>query len=89
MSTATIRLASIGQIPIPREIWDEQHWETGCEVELISTSDGLTLRTKQPKGSLNLADLRGILQYDGPPVATEDLCKPVELSDDECRDYPA
>lgn len=87
MSIATITLSSKGQIVIPKEIRDELHWEAGAELELISTPVGLTLRTKKPSSKLNLADLRGILKYDGPPVSTEALCKPVELTDDECQEY--
>jgi hypothetical protein len=37
------------------------------------------------KTGRNLADLIGMLKHDGPPLATEELCRPVELSDEECR----
>lgn len=87
MSMATITLSSKGQVVIPKEIRDELHWEAGAELELISTPTGITLRSRSPKGKLNLADLRGILYYDGPPISTEDLCKPVELTEEECREY--
>ena len=87
MSIVTIMLSSKGQVVIPKEIRDELHWEAGAELELISTPTGLTLRSKTPTGKLNLADLRGILQYDGPPISTEELCKPVELTEEECREY--
>lgn len=87
MSIATVTLSSKGQVVIPKEIRDELHWEAGAELELISTPTGLTLRAKKPTGKLNLADLRGILKYDGPPISTEELCKPVELTDEECREY--
>ena len=88
MSITTITLSSKGQVVIPKNIRDELHWETGTELELISTPSGITLRSISQKGKLNLADLRGILQYDGPPITTEELCKPVELTDEECREYP-
>ncbi len=87
MSAATITLSSKGQLVIPKEIRDELHWEAGTELELISTPAGVTLRAKKPVGKRNLADLRGILKYDGPPISTEELCKPVELTDEECREY--
>jgi|APFre7841882630_1041343.scaffolds.fasta_scaffold31538_2 AbrB family looped-hinge helix DNA binding protein len=87
MSITTITLSSKGQVVIPKNIRDELHWETGTELELISTPSGITLRSISQKGKLNLADLRGILQYDGPPITTEELCKPVELTDEECREY--
>lgn len=87
MTIATITLSSKGQIVIPKEIRDELHWEPGTELEVISTPTGLTVRSKKPADRLNLADLRGMLKYDGPPISTEDLCKPVELTDKECQEY--
>jgi AbrB family looped-hinge helix DNA binding protein len=82
MSVATVTLSSKGQVVIPKAIRDELHWEAGTELELISSSSGLTLRSKKTTGKLNLADLRGILKYDGPPLSTEELCKPVDYYPD-------
>ena len=87
MTITTTTLSSKGQIVIPKEIRDELHWEAGAELELISTPTGLTMRSKKSKGKLDLADLRGILQYEGPPVPTEELCKPVELTEEENRKH--
>ncbi|MDQ5909048.1 MAG: hypothetical protein QG599_1142 [Pseudomonadota bacterium] len=87
MSVATVTLSSKGQVVIPKEIRDQLHWGVGTELDIIATPASVTLRAKQPAGKLNLADLRGILQYDGPPIPTETLCKPVELTDQECREY--
>lgn len=87
MSITTITLTNEGQVVIPKEIRDELHWENGTKLELISTPSGISLRSITQQGKLNLADLRGILQYDGPPISTEELCKPVELTDEECREY--
>ncbi len=28
-----------------------------------------------------------MLKYDGPAISTEELCKPVELTEEECREY--
>ena len=39
-------------------------------------------------GKRNLADLRGMLKYDGPPISIEELCKPVELRPEEWEDRP-
>ncbi len=80
-------LSSKGQVVIPKEIREALHWEAGTELELIATPSGLTMRSKMPKGKLDLADLRGILQYEGPPVPAEELCKPLELTEEESQEY--
>lgn len=87
MSIATITLSSKGQVVIPKEIRDELHWEAGDELEIVSTASAVTLRSRRPGGKLNLADLRGILKQGGPPLSTEELCKPVDLTEEECREY--
>lgn len=82
MSIATITLSSKGQVVIPKEIRDELHWEAGTELTLVSSADGVTLKAVPKKSGRNLADLIGMLKYDGPPISTEELCEPVDCSDD-------
>lgn len=87
MSSTTITLSSKGQVVIPKEIRDELHWEAGTELTLISSASGVTLKASPRKSGRNLADLIGMLKHDGPPLSTEALCKPVELSEEDCREY--
>ena len=87
MTIATITLSSKGQIVIPKEIRDELHWEPGTELTLVFCASGITLKARPKKTGRNLADLIGMLKHDGPPVSTEELCKSVELTEEECRDY--
>lgn len=87
MSATTITLSSKGQLVIPKEIRDELHWEAGTELTLISNASGVTLKALPKKSGRNLADLIGMLKHDGPPLSTEELCKPVELTNEECRKY--
>ena len=85
MTIATITLSSKGQVVIPKEIRDELHWDAGTELTLVSNASGVTIKAMPKKTGRNLADLIGLLKHDGPPLATEELCRPVELSDEECR----
>ena len=85
MAIATITLSSKGQVVIPKEIRDELHWDAGTELTLVSNASGVTIKAMPKKTGRNLADLIGMLKNDGPPLATEELCRPVELSDEECR----
>ena len=87
MSFATITLSSKGQVVIPKEIRDELHWESGQELTIETTESGVLLKSRPTIKKLRLEDLRGFLKYDGPPISTEELCKPVELTDEECREY--
>ena len=85
MTIATITLSSKGQVVIPKEIREELRWEAGTELTLVSNASGVTIKAMPKKTGRNLADLIGMLKHDGPPLATEELCRPVELSDEECR----
>ena len=85
MTIATITLSSKGQVVIPKEIRDELHWDAGTELTLVSNAFGVTIKAMPKKTGRNLADLIGMLKHEGPPLATEELCRPVELSDEECR----
>ena len=85
MTIATVTLSSKGQVVIPKEIRDELHWDAGTELTLVSSASGVTIKAMPKKTGRNLADLIGMLKHDGPPLATEELCRPVELSDEECR----
>lgn len=82
MSIATITLSSKGQVVIPKEIRDELHWEPGLELTIETTESGVFLKSRPVAKKLRLEDLRGFLKYDGPPISTEELCKPVDYSAD-------
>jgi AbrB family looped-hinge helix DNA binding protein len=82
MSVATIKLSSKGQIVIPKEIRDELHWQAGTQLMLVSSVSGVTLKTAPKKTGGNLGDLIGMLKHDGPPIAVEALCKPVDYRAD-------
>ena len=82
MFIATITLSSKGQVVIPKEIRDELHWNAGTRITLISNASGITLKAVPKKTGRKLEDLIGMLKHDGPPLSTEDLCKPVDYSAD-------
>ncbi len=80
MTIATVTLSREGQIVIPKEIRDKLHWGAGQELIINVTESGVLLRSKPAERKLRLEDLRGFMKYDGPPVSTERLCRPVEYT---------
>jgi AbrB family looped-hinge helix DNA binding protein len=82
MSIATITLSSKGQIVIPKEIRDQLHWDAGTQITLVSSPSGITLKAVPKQTGRRLEDLIGMLKHDGPPLSTEDLCKPVDYGTD-------
>jgi AbrB family looped-hinge helix DNA binding protein len=85
VTVATITLSSKGQVVIPKEIRDELRWEPGAQLTVISTPSGVTIKAVPKKTTRNLDDLIGMLKVDGPARSTEDLCKPVDLAEDDSR----
>ena len=82
MTTATITLSSKGQVVIPKEIRDELHWDAGTQINLISNASGVTLKAVPKKTGRKLADLIGLFKHGGPPLSNEELCQPVDYSED-------
>ncbi|MCL4759505.1 MAG: AbrB/MazE/SpoVT family DNA-binding domain-containing protein [Rhodocyclaceae bacterium] len=82
MATATITLSSKGQIVIPKEVRDELHWDAGTQISLVSSASGVTLRAVPKKTGRKLADLIGLFKHDDPHLPIEELCNPVDHSDD-------
>ena len=79
MLATTVKLSSKGQIVIPKDVRDSLHWGVGVELVLVTTEHGVLLQTKPHKNKKGMAkSLRGLLQHEGDPVPTEQLCKPVE-----------
>jgi AbrB family looped-hinge helix DNA binding protein len=82
MTIATITLSSKGQVVIPKEIRDELHWEAGAQLALVSSASGVTIKAMPQKAGRRLEDLIGMLKHDGPPLSTDDFCKPVDYRAD-------
>ncbi len=81
MTVVTTKLSSKGQLLIPRKLREQLHWEAGIELTLVPTGRGIFLQPSAKKAKHNLADLRGMLKYEGPPISLEKLCKPIDLGE--------
>jgi len=87
MQPVTIKLSSQGQLIIPKSIREELHWDEETELTLVPVGNGVMLQTPPKPGKRNLADLKGMLHYEGPPISIDTLCKPVELTEEESEEY--
>ncbi|MCX6395701.1 MAG: AbrB/MazE/SpoVT family DNA-binding domain-containing protein [Propionibacteriales bacterium] len=68
MSVATV--TSKGQITIPKDVRDELGLEPGTKVDFVRVSAReFRLRPR----NVEVADLFGILKYDGPPITIEEM----------------
>ncbi len=78
MLASDVKLSSKGQIVIPKTIRDSLHWETGIELTLIASENGVILQTKQKQTKQDITVLRGMLQNSSPSLSIEELCQPVD-----------
>ncbi len=73
----SIKLSSKGQVIIPKHIRSSYHWETGQELVLIDTGNGILLRPKAPFAESTLAEVAGCLPYAGTAITLDDMDKAV------------
>lgn len=78
MLASHVKLSSKGQIVIPKIMRDSLHWQTGAELTLIASENGIILQTKQKKTKHDITSLRGMLQNSALSLSTEELCQPVD-----------
>ncbi len=57
----TIKLASKGQVIIPKHIRSAHHWEAGQELILIDTGNEILLKPKAPFSESTLSEVAGCL----------------------------
>ena len=61
----TARLSSKGQLIIPKPIRQMHGWDTGQELEVIDTEQGVFLKTKNPFSETTLDEVADSLIYRG------------------------
>jgi len=82
MLAATVKISKNGQVEIPMNVFKSLHWSDGMELTLITTESGIMLTPKIVKNKISAKSLRGCLQHTGNPIPTEQLCKPVDYTND-------
>ncbi len=69
----TTKLSSKGQIILPKSVRDARQWKPGTEFAVETVKEGVLLRPLKPFPPTKLADLYGVLKYDGPPKTVEEM----------------
>lgn len=79
---AQTTISSRGQIVLPKAIRDKRRWKAGVRLVVEERPEGVLLKPVEKKKKLTVADLRGILKYDGPGRSVEEMNA---VTDEEVR----
>jgi AbrB family looped-hinge helix DNA binding protein len=69
----TTKLSSKGQLIIPKPIRTAHHWETGQELIVIETGDGVMLKPKKAFQETCIEEVASCLQYSGKAKNLDDM----------------
>ncbi|NJN12000.1 MAG: AbrB/MazE/SpoVT family DNA-binding domain-containing protein [Richelia sp. RM2_1_2] len=67
------KISNEGQVIIPEQLRKSHGWETGQELIIIDTGDGVLLKPKQPFAETTLNEVAGCLKYQGTPKSLDDM----------------
>jgi AbrB family looped-hinge helix DNA binding protein len=74
---AHTRISEKGQVVVPKAARERLGWTPGTELEIVETTDAITLRPRRTGGRLSvdeaIARLRQLHRHEGPPVSVEKL----------------
>jgi hypothetical protein len=77
----TLTLSPTGQITLPPEILQRNHWQTN-QLVLLSVGDMLILRPACYQKTDDISDLGGFFNKNSQQLSTEQLCQPVNLTEE-------
>lgn len=81
----TTKLSSKGQVIIPKAFRSTHHWESGLELMVIDTGDGLLLKPKAPFAPSELSEVIGM--FNGKVAAKTDAQIEAALLQDMRRQW--
>ncbi|WP_394753326.1 AbrB/MazE/SpoVT family DNA-binding domain-containing protein [Crenothrix sp.] len=76
----TLSISPQGQITLPLEILQINTWKGHSEVEMLRIGDTVVLRPTHYPKSDDISDLGGFFKNNTIVLSTEQLCKPVHLT---------
>lgn len=69
----TIKLSSKGQVIIPKPIRTAHNWETGQELVVVDTGDGILLKPKTTFKETSINEVASILKFKGKARTLEEM----------------
>ena len=75
----TTKLSSKGQIIIPKALRMRYKWDSGQELTVIDTGDGVLLKASYPFETTEFKKVEACLKYSGKKVSLEDMGKAIQI----------
>ena len=69
----TVKLSSKGQVIIPKPLRAAYHWETGQELVVVDTGDGILLKPKTPFVETSINQVAASLKFKGKAKSLEEM----------------
>ena len=69
----TTKLSTKGQVIIPKSIRAHYKWDSGQELIIIESEDGIFLKPKRPFSDNSLETIAGCLNYKGKAKSLDDM----------------
>ncbi|NJO57819.1 MAG: AbrB/MazE/SpoVT family DNA-binding domain-containing protein [Richelia sp. RM2_1_2] len=69
----TTKVSKEGQVIIPEQLRKSYGWQTGQELIVIDTGDGILLKPKKLFAETTLNEVAGCLKYQGTPKSLDDM----------------
>jgi AbrB family looped-hinge helix DNA binding protein len=84
---AHTRISEKGQVVVPKGTRDRLGWQPGTDLDIIETSDAITLRRRATGGRLTvdeaLGRLRVLYRHEGPSVPVDELGWDADVAGDK------
>ncbi|MDJ0675333.1 MAG: AbrB/MazE/SpoVT family DNA-binding domain-containing protein [Calothrix sp. MO_167.B42] len=68
-----LQISKEGQVIIPEQLRKSHSWETGQELIVIDTGDGILLKPKKSFAETTLNEVAGYLKHHGTPKSLDDM----------------
>jgi AbrB family looped-hinge helix DNA binding protein len=72
-SKPTTVVSTKGQVILPKAVRDHHKWSPGTRLIVDETPEGVLLRAEPLFPATTIAEVRGSLKYDGPPLTIEQM----------------
>jgi AbrB family looped-hinge helix DNA binding protein len=83
---AFTKMSEKGQVVVPKAVRERLGWRPGTDLEVVESSDAVTLRRRAKGGTIGIDEaierLKRIYRHEGPPVPIESLGWSADIEDE-------